>query len=161
MWYKVSGNFQGNVSKTNKTFFLDLTTTGITSYGGRFFVSAEGIGQNPLWHEARFQGGEAAQVAHKQPNLVSQSHPRWWVTRDRWERWEFKGDLGTPGLFDGTLEWWVNGVKIMTYIDINYSKSTHLGTVAQFKWQPIWGGGGEIAPHNMWQWINEVYMEVL
>lgn len=160
MWYRLVANWQGHFSGTNKTFFIDWTNASLGQYGANFFVSAEGVGQNPLWHALRFQGGEAGQVPRLTPNLVPQSNPRYWVERGHWERWELVLYSGTPGLYDGTAEWWVNGVKIASYTGLNYKKAGTLGTAAQFKWQPIWGGGNETATFDMYQWLDEVYCSV-
>jgi hypothetical protein len=81
------------------------------------------------------------------------------VTRAVWHRWEILLVANSPGLFDGTADWWLDGVKVGSYHAIGYSGAAETGSSNTWRyvnWNGTWGGGGISPPQEQYHWIDHV-----
>lgn len=131
VWAKLSPNWQGHVSSTNKMFYVWI--------GGRpkVFISAEGVGSGLLEPQVRLQN-DRAHRGRLRPNLARRAA----VQRGVWQRWEFVFKANAPGRANGEVHWWINGVKVSQYHDVAYVDPGERPYWEVFQWRPIWGGSG-------------------
>ena len=146
-WVKFSSNWVGHSSGVNKIVHFWI--------GGSNNVIAEayGSGTEPLRPMVMFQGianmGGAAAFA---PNLV----PTMKVPRGKWHRWEIVLKTNSAGAADGTVEWWIDGVRVGTYDKIQIKPG--LAKWDGMMWNPTWGGvGGPTVPVEQIMWMDHIY----
>lgn len=131
-WVKLSANWDGHSSATNKMFFIWIAGQ------PRFFASAEGNGSNPLQPQLRMQNVPDTR-ARVLPNIV----PNAVIQRGVWERWEFIVECNTPGAANGRAAWYINGVLVSDHRDILWNTATESCRWENVQLRPIWGGGGD------------------
>ena len=151
VWVKISSNWVGNQSSTNKIFFL-----GVAGGNNQFFMSAEGSGHNTLVPQIRLQGvvDPRPRVA---PNVTNAT-----MTRGAWHRWELvltcNSGLNVP---DGTIDLWQDGKHITSVKNVNWMRAKaptqHCG-FSIFNWNPTYGGGGASPGVDQYLWFDRVYM---
>ncbi len=67
--------------------------------------------------------------------------------------------LNTAGMCDGIFRVWANGTKILEYTNVGILQSGEESSVFnQVQLSPTWGGGGDVAPHSFFLWMDEVYV---
>jgi hypothetical protein len=147
LWIKLSPNWHGNQSSTNKMFFLWI------GGGNRVFVSAEGAGMSRLQPQLRLQG-----VADKRRRLRPNVGRDAAVARGEWQRWEFLVKANDPGAANGELHWWIDGRKISEYRDVNIVPAGRRPLWDQFQWSATYGGGGAPVPHDQWIRWDHIYI---
>ncbi|MDQ3696862.1 MAG: Ig-like domain-containing protein [Gemmatimonadota bacterium] len=146
MWVKLSSNFEGHSSSTNKMFFLWI------SRGQRFFLSAEGAGLGHLYPQVRLQGVPDPR-GRLRGNLAHAT-----VARGHWQRWELIVKANTPGSADGEVHWWIDGTKITDYRDLEIVSRNESPEWDQFQWSATWGGGGNTVAQDMFLWYDHIYI---
>ncbi len=102
-WSKLSSNFFGHDSGTNKQFYVyDL--------GGNpwFFFSIYGVGSGPLVPMIQFQSTTSNGDYDLAPNLVPSAR----IPRNAWYHIEVVATGNTAGTADGTIDVWLNGVHV-------------------------------------------------
>ena len=145
-WVKFSSNWQGHSSEVNKIGFVWLHGNPCV-----FFVPT-GSGSGPLepmiWLQNIPPGGR------RLPANVTNVE----FTRGVWHRWEALLISNTGDQANGEAHWWIDGVKVGEYRDIQY------GTSGQSKfwgdelsWRPIWGGVGGSVTQTMFMWMDHYY----
>jgi hypothetical protein len=83
------------------------------------------------------------------------------VPRGVWVKWEIVLHANTPGQYDGTADWWMNGVKVGSYSNIGYSSATETGSMNTWRevnWNPTWGGGGAAITADQFMWMDSFYV---
>jgi hypothetical protein len=148
LWVKLSSNFQGHRSSTNKMFFLWIAG------GQRFFLSAEGAGSNALIPEVRLQG----KIPDKRPRLMPNMARNVSIQRGKWQHWELVVTANTPGRSDGVVQWWIDGTLITDYRDMAILNSRESQQWTQFQWSSTWGGGNDVVNQNMYLQYDHVYI---
>jgi hypothetical protein len=146
---KLSSNFYGNQSSTNKMFFVWIAN------GARFFISAEGAGNNALVPQIRLQG---KYIPDQRPRLLPNVVPGATLKRGAWQRWELRLVANTPGQFDGIVQWWLDGQLISDYRDVAFVASGESNLWQQFQWSPTYGGGGAGVPYDMFLSFDHAYI---
>lgn len=139
LWVKLSPNWQGHRSSTNKMLFLWIAG------GTRFFISAEGAGSGPLWAQIRLQG-----VPDPRRRLHANQVPGALVHRGVWQRWELIVTPSTPGQADGSVRWWIDGTLISAYDDLALVRPGESPEINQLQWSATWGGGGDVVAQDQW-----------
>jgi hypothetical protein len=154
MWVKLSSNFHGNQSSTNKV--VHFWVKGMGSGGGnRIFLSAEGAGNGRLQPQLRLQGVPDAR-ARITPNVA----PGAVVTRGQWQHWEVLLTMNTPGQPNGQAQWWIDGQLVTDVRDLTIAAAGEPGTLFQLQWSPTYGGGGAPVPYDMYLWFDHAYVSV-
>ncbi|MDQ3702384.1 MAG: hypothetical protein M3442_15905 [Chloroflexota bacterium] len=147
MWVKLSPNFQGQQSNTNK--MLHMWVNG----GNRLFISAEGRDTNRLIPQVRLQGVPDPR-ARITPNVATGAQ----IVRGVWQQWELLLTVNTPGQRDGEAQWWLDGRLITDVRDLEIVRVGESPTWDQFQWSPTWGGGGDTVDQDMFLWFDHVYI---
>ena len=152
-WSKLSSNFFGHDSGTNKQFYVyDL--------GGNpwFFFSVYGVGSGPLVPMIQFQSTTSNGDYDLAPNLVPSAR----IPRNAWYHIEVVATGNTAGTADGTIDVWLNGVHVTSTAGLpngrlQYSSGAcHWG---RFHYTTIWGGvGGPNVPATMTVDWDDVYL---
>lgn len=136
-WQKMSANWQGHPSATNKLFYVWLHDKPVV------FPRAVGVGAGALMAEVGLQDIPAIAI-----NLPANVLPVELV-RGRWHRWEIQLSVGPPG----ECRWWVDGVLAGEHLALDYGGG-HWQTLA---WRPIWGGRGGTISETMYLWMDHFY----
>jgi PKD repeat protein len=152
IWAKISSNWVGNQSGTNKMFFL-----GAGSGNNQFFLSAEGQGTGPLVPQLRLQG-----VLDPRARIIPNVAPGTRLTRGAWHRWEFLLTCNS-GLnrSDGSITFWLDGVLTTRVTDVNWTQGKHPDRLCDFpifNWNPTYGGGGASPGVDQYLRFDHVYV---
>ncbi|HEX2780582.1 MAG TPA: Ig-like domain-containing protein [Gemmatimonadaceae bacterium] len=150
-WFKMSPNFYGHPnSSVNKLFHIWI--------GGsnRVTLAVMGSGTTPSFQpQVRLQqipvSGGAINLP---PNVVSSAQ----VVRDRWYKWELVLRANTPGVSDGSVEFWLDGAKIASYPNMQFVGAGQGNTWDTINWAPTWGGTGGVVPADQWMRMSEIYL---
>jgi hypothetical protein len=151
IWARISPNWVGNQSNTNKMFFV-----GVAGGNNQFFLSAEGSGSSPLQAQVRLQGiNDPRSRIHPNRTPVQ-------ITRGAWQRWEFvlKCNSGLNRA-DGSIDMWINGTHVTSVSDVNWTQTKHptrACNMNMFNWNPTYGGGGASPGVNQYLWFDRVYV---
>lgn len=144
MAFKLSANFQGHLTGTNKLNFVWINGTPTT------FLSAEGSGAGTLEMQLRLQNDPDPR-ARLVPNIASGT-----VARDTWHIVEVQQICNTTGNADGVARVWMNGTLVTQYTDVQFATTQQ--NWGEFYLQPIWGGGGDSVTNDMWIDFDHVYI---
>jgi hypothetical protein len=147
MWVKLSPNWVGNGTGTNKVFYLWMNDRPY------FFMSAEGSGSGTLNATGRYQGSFDKREALP-PNLG----PSAVVQRGVWQHWEILVKANTPGTSNGEFHLWVNGSKVSEYKNVGYLASGESKAFMKMDVEPIWGGLGSTLSANQYMYFDDVYV---
>lgn len=147
VWVKLSPNFVGNGTWTNKVFFIWINGH------PNFFMSAEGAGTGALAPTGRLQGTMDSREKLP-PNLVSSAV----VQRGQWQHWEVLVKANTPGQANGEFHLWVNGTKVSEYKNVAYLSSGESQAFMKMDVEPIWGGGGSTLSAAQYMYFDNVYV---
>jgi hypothetical protein len=152
IWAKISSNWVGNQSGTNKMFFV-----GAAGGNNQFFLSAEGQGHGALVPQIRLQGiGDPR--ARVTPNVA----PGTVLTRGAWHRWEFVLTCNSGlNASDGTIDFWLDGKHVTSVSNVNWTQTKHPTRACDFPifhWSPTYGGGGASPGADQYLWFDRVYV---
>lgn len=133
-WMKLSPNFQGQSSGTNKVMFIWINNHPAV------FLSNQGSGTSePLLPTLRYQG-DVDSRAYFEQNVGSRQP----MTRGQWRRWEVLLILNTPGQSNGVIRFWIDGQKVGDYTNVGFRNGNQTWQYVYL--QPIWGGtSGSVA----------------
>ena len=147
VWIKLSSNFQGNVSATNKLFFHWIHDN------PSVFLSAEGVGSGGLRPTIRLQN-VADSREYLYPNVVSGVE----LKRGQWHHWEYVFIANTPGSANGVVRWWLDGVLVGEYTNVKFSGSGQSNIWQYYSLNPIWGGVDGSVQSSMNFQLDHVYL---
>lgn len=161
MWIKLSSNWVSNPSGVNKINHIFINGV------NRIYTSAQDAtgGLQPQmrlqqlagYYDANVQGGQGSgNSVNLVPNIAGQTGVK--VIRGQWHRWEFVLYGGSAGGADGTVEWWIDGVKVGRYTGIPFVANGGTNTWDWFQWNPTWGGLGGTISAAQYQWMDHLYI---
>ena len=159
MWMKLSSNWVGHPTGTNKV--IHLWINGIN----RVFAFADGSGSNILTPRIGLQQiaapydngfGQVATGVDLRPNVAGQTGVQ--VIRGRWHRWEIVLVGNTPGTSNGSVSWWLDGVLVGRYTGIQYVGAGGSNTWDIIKFDPTWGGLGGTIPAEQYLYMDHLYI---
>ncbi|HEX2780584.1 MAG TPA: hypothetical protein VHM30_13855 [Gemmatimonadaceae bacterium] len=152
-WMKLSPGFEGHPrSGVNKIFHIWI--------GGanRVTLSAQGAGTSALQPQVRLQ---RVAVPGGAVNLLPNAAPGATVVRGRWQHWELVLVANGDGNADGSVELWLDGVKVSDYCDQRFIAGTQDARWQSLNWAPTWGGTGASVRRPMYMWIDHIYISGL
>ena len=154
-WLKLSDNFVGHLTSTNKIFHI------WTQPGNVLFYSAEGRGsRGPLQFQIRLQGvpePDTNPFRQNGPNVPGRTGTL--ITRGKWHLFEVLLTLNTPGQKNGAFRVWQDGTLTHDYTGREIlAASVTQPYWWQVQWSPTWGGSGDTVPEDMYMWIDQVYI---
>jgi hypothetical protein len=145
-YMKLSSNFEGQSSETNKVLFAWILNHPAV------FLSNQGAGTAvPLEPTVRYQGAFDSRAYFRQ-NVGSRQA----MTRGRWRRWELLLIANTPGRSDGVIRFWIDGQKVGEYTDVNFRDTPDTWQYVYL--QPIWGGVGGSVQATQYLWVDHLYI---
>ncbi|MGH7561479.1 MAG: hypothetical protein ACRENB_10710, partial [Gemmatimonadales bacterium] len=157
--FKVSANFQGHPTSTNKLVF-------IRGSGGprpEPIIRLRGVNAGNLVLNIDLQGSirdPRNNTGGLNPNTPGATAAgAFAIQRGRWYVVEIVLDMGTTNGFNGKLQLWLDGVLTHTYSDVEYAPNT-TGT---WYWDmihiaPTWGGQGGTINQDFYLWFDEFYV---
>jgi hypothetical protein len=158
-WMKMSPNWTAMSQATKVIFFHIGGSTG----SARVYSALRGT--PTMGAEIDFQGmgttGTGTNQAISWNGYPNQNTASSVVTRGQWVKWEIVLVANTPGQFDGTADWWMNGVRVGHYTGIGFSGATETGVKNVWQavdWNPTWGGAGVTPPANQYMWMDHFYV---
>ncbi|HEY5022322.1 MAG TPA: Ig-like domain-containing protein, partial [Gemmatimonadaceae bacterium] len=159
MWIKLSSNWVGQITGTNKV--LHFWMAGLN----RLFVFVDGAGNNILQPYVGLQGiatpynngaGSTSTSVNLRPNVVGQTGAQ--IVRGQWYHWELVFAINSSGSTDGTADWWINGVQVGHYTGIGYVSASQSRVFQTMKWDPTWGGLGGTVPADQFMTMDHIYI---
>jgi hypothetical protein len=149
-YLKVSSNFEGHPSSTNKIFHYWVGNPA----ANKVFDRLVGVAQGPLEFQVALQGvlDTRTRLTVNQPGLSGA------FERNRWYKIELLFIANTPGQPNGTVRGWINGQKAIEYTDVAILDTGESPIWSQVQWSPTWGGGGGITTTTFFMWLDHTYL---
>jgi hypothetical protein len=139
-WLRISPNFQGHPTGTNKVNFAWMRGSNI------LFLSLEGVDAGPLTLMPRLQTHPTSDPReYFAPNQGASGT----FSRGVWHRIEMLAVANTGSDRNGRIAVWLDGVKIEEYRDIRYVVAGEGHTWDYVDVTPLWGGGGGVVRQAM------------
>jgi hypothetical protein len=151
MTWKISTNWQGHNATVNKQFYLGNAFP--IGSGFNTYFNARGADTAPLQLFIFEQGSPTGDNPSHDSNVGDGT-----LNRGQWYELEFLFTANTPGVRDGRIEIWKNGVKVMDQSDFGVIDLGEGPGFKTFNWRPIWGGLGDIVESDMHIWLDHVYI---
>jgi Bacterial Ig-like domain (group 2) len=146
LYMKLSSNFEGQSSETNKVLYLWINDDPAV------FLSNQGSGTTtPLIPTVRYQGAFDSRAYFRQNIGMPLA-----MTRGQWRRWEVLLSANTPGQRDGVIRFWIDGQKVGEYTDVYFRDTTNAWQYLYL--QPIWGGIGGSVTATQYLWVDHLYV---
>ena len=158
--FRVSANWQGHSTSTNKMFFVRATQSSASR--PEPIIRLRGAGSGPLQLNVDLQGsprdkrniGVQSNLPPNQGVAVANN-----VQRGQWHLLEAVLEMGGNGQANGRLRLWLDGALTHDYSDIEYEGS---GSQTAY-WDvlhiaPTWGGIGGTINALMWLDYDEFYV---
>ena len=148
--WKMSSNWQGHGSGTNKVFFLK--TANPIGSGNNTYLNIKGSGAGSLKLQVSGQGYPAG-VPQFPPNVGNG-----YLNRGQWYEMEFLFTANTPGSSNGVLEVWIDGVKTHNYTSWEPLNSGEGPGFNGILVSIIWGGTGDTVINDMDMMFDHIYI---
>jgi len=150
-WIRFSANWVGQQAAINKIFFIFIHAQ------PSVFLNAQGAGSAPLVPVINTQAAPglpppASPNDRLNPNVV----PGITLNRGQWHKWEVLLIANTPGQFNGTARWWIDGVLVGNHTNVGFSDVGESNVWELVRWNPTYGGGGGSVPANQTQQMDHV-----
>jgi hypothetical protein len=149
--WALSANWQGHSSTVNKQFYLG--TANPIGAGWDTYFNARGIDYNPLRLWVFTQNSPTGSNPIYGPNVGDGT-----LNRGQWYELEFLFTANTPGIRNGRLEVWKDGVKVIDEGAFGPVDEGEGPGFRAFSWVPVWGGLGDIVENEMYIWLDHVYI---
>ena len=153
--FRVSENWQGHPSSTNKLFFIRSES------GHEPIVRLRGAGSNALQLNVDLQGSRrdrrniGAQSSLGPNRGVDEANH---IRRGKWYVLEGVLEIGTNGQSNGTLRLWLDGALTHSYSDIEYEATGKRSDWGYIHIAPTWGGGQGTINQLMWLDFDDFYV---
>ena len=156
-WWKANANWQDNSANVNKMAFFQLDS----SMGG-VFIDCYGVYPNGPYHveaaleipttDSRDRLVPTGDGAHQDGNGNWQVlHP---LAMGQWNQIEWQIEMGTPGMANGIIRWWANGILVGEYRDITFPA---VG-ITEFQFSPTFGGAADTKTQQDYFWFDHVFL---
>jgi len=145
-WVKLSANWQGHKTSVNKIGYVWVHDKPVV------FPLVQGVGSAPLHTAVGLQDIPNLVAVTEAPNLGTVE-----IVRGQWHRWELVLVMNTGSNADGELHWWIDGVKVGEYKNIEYGDATQGKLWQDPCWRPIWGGQGDTLVQTQYMWMDHYY----
>ena len=161
-WVKLSTNWLGNTGSGGGKIY-HVWINGVN----RIYTYLDGV-SGPLspWvnlqqlaasYDSRPQGGQGSGVSvNLLPNIAGQTAVK--INRGQWYKWEVVMYGGTAGSADGTVDWWIDGVKVGHYTGIPFVAAGRSNAWEMIEWNPTWGGLGGTITAAQYMWMDHMYI---
>jgi hypothetical protein len=152
-WFQISQNWQGHPTAVNK--MLHVNIGGSNHIVVNLWGSGPGMMQAGILLQGIVKGGnfDSGTSANFYPNLG----PSGEIVRGRWYHEEVILVGNTSGTANGSVDWWLDGVKVGSRSGIQYVSGN--GVFGEkIAWAPTWGGLGSTVSSTMYQFMDHIYV---
>jgi hypothetical protein len=159
MWVKVSSNWVGHPTGTNKVLHFWVADA------NRVFAYIDGSGANTLHPYLGLQAiatpfndgaGQISTSVNLRPNVAGHTGAQ--IVRGQWYHWEILLNVNTNGAPNGTADWWIDGVQVAHYSGIGYVSGSQSRYFNVMRWDPTWGGLGGTVPADQYMYLDHIYI---
>jgi uncharacterized protein YjdB len=143
VWMKVSSNWQGHSTTVNKV--VHFWSGGLN----HTVLNLWGAGSDKLYAGILLQGIVNDGAGNTWANWGQGGYPggAGEFTRGQWHHIEVVMVGNTSGSANGSIDWWLDGVKIGSHSGIQYVSGD--GSFQGMNWSPTWGGAGDVVTSTM------------
>jgi hypothetical protein len=150
-WFKISPNWQGHPTGVNKV--LHIWIGGLNHVVVNLWGYGSGTMQASILLQGIVNDGSGKTAANWNPNLG----PTGEIVRGQWYHQEIVLVGNTSGAANGSVDWWLDGVKIGSHSGIQYVSGN--GVFGEnIAWAPTWGGLGSNVTSEMYQFMDHFYI---
>ncbi len=150
VWMKISSNWQGHQTGANK--ILHVYVGGSNHVVVNLWGSGSGMMQAGILLQGIVNNGSGGTSANWYSNLG----PTGEIVRGQWHHLEVLLVGNTNGAANGSVDWWLDGVKNGSYSGIEYVPGD--GLWEGLNWSPTWGGSGDVVSSTMTMSFDHFYM---
>lgn len=152
-WLKVSDNWYNHTGASiSKLFYI----------GHPLYLGLRGSGDAPLHFQFSLQGGESMNARWDDAeNLVRPRADQAEIVRGKWHQIEILVEMNDPGVHNGRLHAWIDGVKTHEFHNrrILASGGGQYGQIGHIDYHPIYGGAnGRNVPQTQHQYLDHIYV---
>ncbi len=156
--FRVSANWQGHPTQTNKLIFV--RANGVIHMEP--IIRLRGVGSGPLILNVDLQGSprdRRTDTGGLNPNTPAAARSGAFnIERGRWQVLEAIFEVGRSGAANGKLRMWLNGVLTHDYSNIEFEPDPAVMNYwEQIHVAPTWGGQGGRINQLMWLDFDDVY----
>ncbi|HKS07898.1 MAG TPA: Ig-like domain-containing protein [Gemmatimonadaceae bacterium] len=158
-WMKLSSNWVGHPTGVNKNMFFP-----VDSYN-RIYTMLQGSGSGALRPAIGLQGLPQAYYSPNEGWPVTATSVNLYpnvgnvnIVRGQWHKYEIVFDAGTAGVANGSVQMWVDGVKVMNYTGIMFAAPGGSARWEAVSWAPIWGGAGGTITSPFYAQLDHLYI---
>lgn len=160
MWMKMSSNWVGHPTGVNKV--MHFWTKGANTV----VMIVRGTGSGTLTAAFNLQGLAGAyswmdgstQVTSTEVNLMPNLGAACEVKRGQWHKYETVLTNNTPGVADGRIEYWLDGVKCGDFKNIMIVGAGQNNKWEEVMWSPTWGGMGGTITDTFSAEMDHIYI---
>jgi hypothetical protein len=158
-WMKLSSNWVGHPTGVNKNMFFP-----VDAYN-RIYTMLQGTGSGSLRPAIGLQGLPQAYYSPNDGWPVTATSVNLYpnvgtvnIVRGQWHKYEVVFDAGTAGVANGSVQMWVDGVKVMNYTGIMFAAPGGSARWEAVSWAPIWGGSGGTITSPFYAQLDHLYI---
>lgn len=141
LWLKLSSNWIGHATGVNKVLHFwqenGQNTAVLVIRGAGTGTLRASFGFQGIASAYAFDGGITGTTGNLDANLASCI-----VSRAQWHRYEIVLTNSTPGVADGSVEFWLDGVLCRRALAMPIARAGTPGRWQIVQWSPTWGGTG-------------------
>lgn len=166
LYWRTNPQFQGRIV-ANKVFFIRSPDFGTNGYFGVIGGPNQG-GGGFSWMWGHNTGGiDNSHIMAADSGLIAYSNVgNASVQMGVWYKMEFHIRASTTRTSrDGFIRWWVNGILVGSYNNLNYASSTSTaaspGVLNQFVWNETWDNNQDMGISNTVPWehyVDHIYI---
>lgn len=157
-WFKIDEGWYGHTGGQNKVFYLGNSV--VVEFG--YASGLGGTRDQPMYWTVALQGGETINLRHNlASNEVKPTNEQAQMPRGRWVHAELLVTLNTPGVSNGSVRFWRDGVEVMRFSGNRriIGSSGMYSYIDHLQWHPIYGGqDGADVPDAQYQYMDHVYV---
>jgi hypothetical protein len=112
----------------------------------------------PFRPQMNLQNNISSAYVDYSPNVPGQTG--YTFARDTWVKWEFYLRHNTPGMSDGVIRVWMNGIKTHEYTDVQMAGTEMFTTQRHWvtmQFAPYWGGTGSSVSSLQYLYMDHLY----
>jgi hypothetical protein len=147
LWLKVSSDWLQHPGGETKLVQLMIANQ------PRMVLSLTGTGTGPITPVVRVNGGPDSRAGgYLRQNVSSRT-----FSRGSWHRFEAVLTANTPGVSNGGARWWLDGVELGNYTNVQWAGSGESASWSQLDFNPIWGGRNAQLSRTQYMWVEHLY----
>jgi hypothetical protein len=147
LWLKLSSDWLQHPGGETKLALLVIANQ------SRMVLSLTGTGTGPITPVVRINGGPDPRAGgYLKQNVSSRT-----FSRGSWHRFEAVLTANTPGVANGGARWWLDGVELGNYSNVQWAGSGESASWSQLDFNPIWGGRNAQLSQTQYMWVEHLY----